>query len=55
MKARTELWLREGGPGKGGRDTSDQFDESRGERRNHRQRSRASHGEGLTEKQKEWF
>ena len=37
MKARTEQWLREVGQGKGGRDTSDQFDESRGDRRNHRQ------------------
>lgn len=55
MKARTEQGLRERGQGKGGRDTSDQFDKSRGERRNHRQRSRASHGEGLTEKQKEWL
>ena len=37
MKARTEQWLREVGQGKGGRDTSDQFDESWGDRRNHRQ------------------
>ena len=54
MKARTEHWLRKGGQGKGGRDTSDVFDASTWERRNHRQsEAQSPTWEGLTERQKE--